>query len=82
MGGPIGIEDTYHVHKVVQDIESIRFFLELIADEILGANWPFMALSSAEYKSLEKKYEKKIGRKHDVKQLKNKYASMKRDWTA
>lgn len=63
------------------DSESTQLFLQLIADKIVEGNRPFMVLTRAGCKSLAKKFEKKkTGRKHDVKQLKNKYACLKREW--
>ncbi|XP_028055170.1 uncharacterized protein LOC114259363 [Camellia sinensis] len=64
------------------DNDSIRVFLQLIANEITKGNRPFLVLSQAGYKSLARKFEKKIGRKHGQKQLKKKYMSLKKQWQA
>ncbi|CAL5409828.1 unnamed protein product [Camellia sinensis] len=54
----------------------------LIANEITKGNRPFLVLSQAGYKSLARKFEKKTGRQHGLKQLKNKYMSLKKEWNA
>ncbi|GMP87631.1 hypothetical protein CsSME_00039926 [Camellia sinensis var. sinensis] len=69
-------------HKASWDNDSIRGFLQLIANEITKGNRPFLVLSQAWYKSLARKFEKKTGRKHGLKQLKNKYMSLKKEWQA
>ncbi|GMQ09607.1 hypothetical protein CsSME_00052910 [Camellia sinensis var. sinensis] len=71
---------TQFSHKASWDNDSIRVFLQLIANEIAKGNRPFLVLSQAGYKSLARKFEKKIGRKHGLKQLKNKYMSLKKKW--
>ncbi|GMP36673.1 hypothetical protein CsSME_00008725 [Camellia sinensis var. sinensis] len=53
------LADSQNVHKAVWDYESTQLFLRFIADEIVKANRPLMVLSSAGYKSLAKKFEKK-----------------------
>ncbi|GMP63826.1 hypothetical protein CsSME_00025360 [Camellia sinensis var. sinensis] len=53
------LADNQNVHKAVWAYESTQLFLQLIADEIVEGNRPFMVLSSAGYKSLAKKFEKK-----------------------
>ncbi|XP_028124412.1 L10-interacting MYB domain-containing protein-like [Camellia sinensis] len=76
------LEETHNQfsHKASWDSDSIRVFLLLIANEITKGNRPFLVLSQAGYKSLGRKFEKKIGRKHGLKQLKNKYMSLKKEW--
>ncbi|XP_028110590.1 uncharacterized protein LOC114309090 [Camellia sinensis] len=69
-------------HKASWDSESTRIFLQLIADEITKGNHPFLVLRQTRYKSLAKKFEKKTGKKHGLKQLKNKYMSLKKEWNA
>ncbi|GMQ09341.1 hypothetical protein CsSME_00052756 [Camellia sinensis var. sinensis] len=69
-------------HKASWDSDSIRVFLQLIAKEITKGNRPFLVLSQAGYKSLARKFEKKTRRKHGLKQLKNKYMSLKKEWHA
>ncbi|KAI7994352.1 L10-interacting MYB domain-containing protein, partial [Camellia lanceoleosa] len=59
---------------------SIRIFMQLIADEITKGNHPFLVLSQAGYKSLARKFEKNTGKKHGLKQLNNKYMSLKKEW--
>ncbi|GMP77985.1 hypothetical protein CsSME_00034081 [Camellia sinensis var. sinensis] len=78
------LEETHNQfsHKASWDSDSIRVFLQLIANQITKGNRPFLVLSQAGYKSLARKFEKKTGRKHDLKQLKNKYMSLKKDWQA
>ncbi|CAL5369311.1 unnamed protein product [Camellia sinensis] len=78
------LEETHNQfsHKASWDSASIRVFLQLIANEITKGNRPFLVLSQAGYKSLGRKFEKKTGRKHGLKQLKNKYMSLKKDWQA
>ncbi|GMP22013.1 hypothetical protein CsSME_00000200 [Camellia sinensis var. sinensis] len=78
------LEETHNQfsHKASWDNDSIRVFLQLIANEITKGNRPFLVLSQAGYKSLARKFEKKIGRKHGQKQLKNKYMSLKKQWQA
>ncbi|GMP26309.1 hypothetical protein CsSME_00002798 [Camellia sinensis var. sinensis] len=75
------LEETHNQfsHKTSWDSDSIRVFLQLIANEITKGNRPFLVLSQAGYKSLAKKFEKKKGRKHGLKQLKNKYMSLKKE---
>ena len=69
-------------HKTSWDCNSVRVFLQLIANEISKGNRPFLVLSQAGYKSLARKFEKKTRRKHGLKQLKNKYMSLKKEWQA
>ncbi|GMP81901.1 hypothetical protein CsSME_00036446 [Camellia sinensis var. sinensis] len=69
-------------HKASWDSDSIRVFLQLIANEITKGNRPFLVLSQAGYKSLGRKFKKKTGKKHGLKQLKNKYMSLKKEWQA
>ncbi|XP_028085678.1 uncharacterized protein LOC114286678 [Camellia sinensis] len=78
------LEETHNQfsHKASWDSDSIQVFLQLIANEITKGNRPFLVLSQAGYKSLARKFEKKIGRKHGLKQLKNKYMSLKKEWQA
>ncbi|GMP77992.1 hypothetical protein CsSME_00034088 [Camellia sinensis var. sinensis] len=78
------LEETHNQfsHKASWDSDSIRVFLQLIANQITKGNRPFLVLSHAGYKSLARKFEKKTRRKHDLKQLKNKYMSLKKDWQA
>ncbi|GMP98035.1 hypothetical protein CsSME_00046072 [Camellia sinensis var. sinensis] len=73
---------TQFSHKASWDNDSIRVFLQLIANEITKGNRPFLVLSRAGYKSLARKFEKKTERKHGLKQLKNKYMSLKKEWQA
>ncbi|CAL5409084.1 unnamed protein product [Camellia sinensis] len=81
---PSSLEETYNQfsHKASWNSASILVFLQLIANEITKGNRPFLVLSQAGYKSLGRKFEKKTGRKHGLKQLKNKYMSLKKDWQA
>ncbi|GMP22029.1 hypothetical protein CsSME_00000214 [Camellia sinensis var. sinensis] len=60
------LEETHNQfsHKASWDNDSIRVFLQLIANEITKGNRPFLVLSQAGYKSLARKFEKKTGRKH------------------
>ena len=78
------LEETHNQfsHKASWDNDSIRVFLQLIANEITKGNRPFLVLSQAGYKSLARKFEKKIGRKHGPAQLKIKYMSLKKMWQA
>ncbi|GMP74837.1 hypothetical protein CsSME_00032128 [Camellia sinensis var. sinensis] len=73
---------TQFSHKASWDSDSIRVFLQLIANEITKGNRPFLVLCQVGYKSLARKFEKKTGRKHGLKQLKNKYMSLKKEWQA
>ncbi|GMQ05193.1 hypothetical protein CsSME_00050317 [Camellia sinensis var. sinensis] len=58
---------TQFSHKALWDSDSIRVFLQLIANEITKGNWPFLILCQAGYKSLARKFEKKTRRKHGLK---------------
>ncbi|GMP58186.1 hypothetical protein CsSME_00021942 [Camellia sinensis var. sinensis] len=69
-------------HKASWDSNSVRVFLQLIANEISKGNRPFLVLSQAGYKSLSRKFQRKTGKKHGLKQLKNKYMSLKKEWQA
>ncbi|XP_028095039.1 uncharacterized protein LOC114295055 [Camellia sinensis] len=69
-------------HKASWDSNSVRVFLQLIANEISKENRPFLVLSQAGYKSLSRKFQRKTGKKHGLKQLKNKYMSLKKEWQA
>ncbi|GMP34372.1 hypothetical protein CsSME_00007271 [Camellia sinensis var. sinensis] len=68
-------------HKASWDSNSVRVFLQLIANEISKGNQPFLVLSQAGYKS-SRKFQRKTGKKHGLKQLKNKYMSLKKEWQA
>ncbi|GMP68445.1 hypothetical protein CsSME_00028070 [Camellia sinensis var. sinensis] len=50
-------------HKASWDSNSVRVFLQLIANEISKGNRPFLVLSQAGYKSLSRKFEKKNRKK-------------------
>ena len=78
------LEDTHNhlSHKATWDSASTRVFLQLIANEITKGNRPFLVLSQVGYKSLARKFERKTGRKHALKQLKNKYMRLKKEWQA
>ncbi|XP_028111571.1 uncharacterized protein LOC114309894 [Camellia sinensis] len=78
------LEDTHNhlSHKATWNSASTRVFLQLIANEITKGNRPFLVLSQAGYKSLARKFERKTGRKHALKQLKNKYMRLKKEWQA
>ncbi|XP_028100599.1 uncharacterized protein LOC114299965 [Camellia sinensis] len=78
------LEDTHNhlSHKATWDSALIRVFLQLIANEITKGNRLFLVLSQAGYKSLARKFERKTGRKHGLKQLKNKYMCLKKEWQA
>ncbi|CAL5382863.1 unnamed protein product [Camellia sinensis] len=67
-------------HKASWDSNSVRVFLQLIANEISKGNRPFLVLNQAGYKSLARKFEKKTRKKHGLKQLKNKYMTLKKEW--
>ncbi|GMP96645.1 hypothetical protein CsSME_00045187 [Camellia sinensis var. sinensis] len=69
-------------HKASWDSKSVRVFLQLIANEISKGNRSFLVLSQAGYKSLSRKFQRKTGKKHGLKQLKNKYVSLKKEWQA
>ncbi|CAL5414507.1 unnamed protein product [Camellia sinensis] len=58
-------EETHNQfsHKALWNSDSIRVFLQLIANEITKGNRPFLVLSQAGYKSLARKFEKKKNRK-------------------
>ncbi|GMP43214.1 hypothetical protein CsSME_00012663 [Camellia sinensis var. sinensis] len=58
---------TQFSYKASWDSDSIRVFLQLIANEITKRNRPFLVLGQAGYKSLARKFEKKIRRKHGLK---------------
>ncbi|GMQ10180.1 hypothetical protein CsSME_00053281 [Camellia sinensis var. sinensis] len=54
------LEETHNQfsHKASWDSDSIRVFLQLIANENTKGNRPFLVLSQAGYKSLARKFEK------------------------
>ncbi|GMP75726.1 hypothetical protein CsSME_00032710 [Camellia sinensis var. sinensis] len=76
------LEETHNQfsHKASWDSDLIQVFLQLTANEITKGNRPFLVLSQVGYKSLARKFEKKTRRKHGLKQLKNKYMSLKKEW--
>ncbi|XP_028078965.1 uncharacterized protein LOC114280780 [Camellia sinensis] len=78
------LEETHNQfsHKPSWDSDSIRVFLQLIANEITKENRPFLVLSQAGYKSLARKFEKKNNKKTWTEKLKNKYMSLKKEWQA
>ncbi|GMP48491.1 hypothetical protein CsSME_00015822 [Camellia sinensis var. sinensis] len=53
------LEETHNQFsdKASWDSDSIRVFLQLIANEITKENRPFLVLSQARYKSLARKFE-------------------------
>ncbi|XP_028097258.1 uncharacterized protein LOC114297096 [Camellia sinensis] len=78
------LEETHNQlsHKASWDSDSIRVFLQLITNEITKGNCLFLVLSQARYKSLARKFGIKTRKKHGLKQLKNKYMSLKKEWQA
>ncbi|GMP72738.1 hypothetical protein CsSME_00030666 [Camellia sinensis var. sinensis] len=84
--GPSGqegfVDGVDHAHKETWDSAAIAIFLECIRDEILAGCRATTTIIIAGYKELAIKFAKHTGRHQEMKQLKNKYTSLKKEWLA
>ncbi|GMP51877.1 hypothetical protein CsSME_00017934 [Camellia sinensis var. sinensis] len=77
------VDELDHAHKVTWDNATTQIFLECIRDEILAGRRVGTAITVIRYKEIALKFAKCTGRRHEMKQLKNKkYGSLKKEWQA
>ncbi|GMP28215.1 hypothetical protein CsSME_00003853 [Camellia sinensis var. sinensis] len=82
--GPLSLEgfvdDVDHAHKATWDSAATSIFLECVRDEILADRRVGTTITVVGYKELTIKFAKRTSRCHKMKQLKNKYGSLKNEW--
>ncbi|GMP81294.1 hypothetical protein CsSME_00036051 [Camellia sinensis var. sinensis] len=69
-----------HSHKTTWDSASTESFLECVREEILVGHRLGTTITVAEYMEIAVKFAQHTGRRHDMKQFKNKYLSLKNEW--
>ncbi|CAL5324793.1 unnamed protein product [Camellia sinensis] len=69
-------------HKATWDNVSTEIFLECVREQILAGRRLGTTITVAEYKEIAVQFAKRTGRRHDMKQFKNKYLALKKEWQA
>ncbi|XP_028112867.1 L10-interacting MYB domain-containing protein-like [Camellia sinensis] len=70
-----------NLHKAAWDSDTVRIFLQLVIKELdSGFKGSFHAMTMHGYRAVCKAFQELTNKVHDVKQLQNKYALLKRDW--
>ncbi|CAL5393820.1 unnamed protein product [Camellia sinensis] len=74
-------QQSANVHKAAWDSDTVRIFLELVIKELdVGFKGSFHTMTMHGYRAISKGFVDHTNKLHDVKQLQNKYASLKKDW--
>lgn len=68
------------ISKATQDAFSNRAFCQICAEEVGAGNRPLGCLNTRGYKNLQQKFFERTGKKHDKKQLKNKWETLKKEY--
>lgn len=68
--------------KAKWDDKKTEIFLKVCVEEILAGNRPSTHFSKEGWKNLEKKFHDRTGHAYDRKQLKNKWDSLKKDFSS
>ncbi|KAI7998832.1 L10-interacting MYB domain-containing protein [Camellia lanceoleosa] len=86
---PPNVVDTSYINRTTTnpqmrqfDNDNTKLFLQLIIAEMDAGNRQPCGLSMSGYKNVVNKFLDKIGLLHSSKQMKNKYANLKKDWVA
>ncbi|XP_028106227.1 uncharacterized protein LOC114305348 [Camellia sinensis] len=69
-------------HKATWDSISTEIFLECVREQILVGRRLGTTISVAGYKEISVQFAKRTGKRHDMKQFKNKYLALKKEWQA
>ncbi|GMP75072.1 hypothetical protein CsSME_00032288 [Camellia sinensis var. sinensis] len=69
-------------HKATWDNVSTEIFLECAQEQILAGHRLGTTISVAGYKEISVQFAQRTGRRHDMKQFKNKYLALKKEWQA
>ncbi|XP_028102606.1 uncharacterized protein LOC114301841 [Camellia sinensis] len=69
-------------HKATWDSVSTEIFLECLREQILAGRRLGTTITVAGYKEIAVKFAQRTGRHHDMKQFKNKYLALKKEWQA
>ncbi|GMP25314.1 hypothetical protein CsSME_00002248 [Camellia sinensis var. sinensis] len=74
-------QQSTNVHKASWDSDTVRIFLELVIKELdIGFKGSFHTMTMHGYRAISKGFLDRTNKVHDVKQLQNKYALLKKDW--
>ncbi|XP_028077258.1 L10-interacting MYB domain-containing protein-like [Camellia sinensis] len=74
-------QQSTNVHKASWDSDTVRIFLELVIKELdVGFKGSFHTMTMHGYRAISKGFLERTNKVHDVKQLQNKYALLKKDW--
>ncbi|GMP77601.1 hypothetical protein CsSME_00033825 [Camellia sinensis var. sinensis] len=74
-------QQSANVHKASWDSDTVRIFLELVIKELdVGFKGSFHTMTMHVYRAISKGFLDHTNKVHDVKQLQNKYALLKKDW--
>ncbi|CAL5354842.1 unnamed protein product [Camellia sinensis] len=75
------LQQSANVHKASWDSDTVRIFLELVIKELdAGFKGSFHTMTMHGYRAVCKGFQEHTNKVHDVKQLQNKYALIKKDW--
>ncbi|CAL5357786.1 unnamed protein product [Camellia sinensis] len=74
-------QQSANVHKAAWDSDTVRIFLELVIKELDASfKGSFHTMTMHGYRAVCKGFQERTNKVHDVKQLQNKYALLKKDW--
>ncbi|GMQ02313.1 hypothetical protein CsSME_00048605 [Camellia sinensis var. sinensis] len=80
-GGKQSQPQSRLAHKATWDSDTVRMFLQLVIKELdSGFKGSFHTMTMHRYRAIAKAFEERTHKVHEVKQLQNKYASLKKDW--
>ncbi|KAI8007300.1 L10-interacting MYB domain-containing protein [Camellia lanceoleosa] len=80
-GGKQSQPQSRLAHKANWDSGTVRMFLQLVVKELdSGFKGSFHTITMHGYRAIAKAFEERTHKVHEVKQLQNKYASLKKDW--
>ncbi|CAL5324985.1 unnamed protein product [Camellia sinensis] len=80
-GGKQSQPQSRLAHKANWDSDTVRMFLQLVIKELdSGFKGSFHTMTMHGYRAIAKAFEERTHKVHEVKQLQNKYASLKKDW--
>ncbi|XP_028124497.1 L10-interacting MYB domain-containing protein-like [Camellia sinensis] len=80
-GGKQSQQQSANVHKANWDFDTVHMFLQLVIKELdSGFKGSFHTMTMHGYRAVAKAFEERTHKVHDVKQLQNKYALLKKDW--
>ncbi|KAI8006990.1 L10-interacting MYB domain-containing protein [Camellia lanceoleosa] len=80
-GGKQSQPQSRLAHKANWDSNMVRMFMQLVIKELdSGFKGSFHTMTMHGYRAIAKAFEERTHKVHEVKQLQNKYASLKKDW--